>query len=76
MVVLPDGSFKRPESRAKAYSIHVANARASYRCQVERRRRHTWHPHPKSDVAVFVDERDGQGWRLHERIDLAAEVSS
>jgi hypothetical protein len=44
----------RPESKAKAYDIYVANAAGVY------------------DYAeVWVDERDGRGWQLYERINLA-----
>jgi hypothetical protein len=50
----------RPESKVKAYDIYVANARATYRMGTWRGRY----------VEVYVDERDGRGWQLYERIDL------
>lgn len=44
----------RPESKAKAYGIYVANAAGVY-----------------DQAEVYVDERDGRGWQLYERIQLA-----
>ncbi len=61
-VVQPDGTVTRPESLTKAYSVHVANARAAYRGG------------PDRFVRVFVDERDGRGWMLLERVDISQEV--
>lgn len=48
-------SVQRPESRSKAYAIHVPNAQAA--------RTH-------SHVQVWVDERDGTGWQLYETIPI------
>jgi hypothetical protein len=49
----------RPESKAKAYDIYVANCRGIR------------HPDRVRDYAeVWVDERDGRGWQLYERVDL------
>lgn len=50
----PD-SVVRPESRAKAYSVHVAEA--------QRVRTHSF-------VQVWVDTRDGSGWQLYETIQI------
>jgi hypothetical protein len=62
----------RPESRVKVYDIYLRNWRGeyqfvlaypgSYRADEANRRRH---------VTVWVDNRDGYGFQVHERIDLA-----
>lgn len=44
---------QRPESRIKAYTIHVRNNQAAG-------------VHDQSQV--WVDERDGRGWQLYETI--------
>ena len=47
---------RRPESMAKVYAVYLPNA--------ARRRTHDF-------MDVWVDERDGYGWRLYERVELA-----
>jgi hypothetical protein len=61
--------FARPESKAKTYSVYVPNALANYRFAVDHglaergaQLRH---------ITVWVDERDGYGWKRYEDIDLA-----
>jgi hypothetical protein len=50
----PD-SVHRPESRAKAYRIHVENAHQA--------RTHSF-------VQVWYDARDGHGWQLYETLPI------
>lgn len=51
----------RHESQAAAYR-YVRNDAANYACNPDVRPRFT---------EVWVDERDGRGWQLYERVDLA-----
>lgn len=51
---------RRHESRA-----------AAYRSIDNDRRRWVFGSLRSQHVTVFVDERDGQGWQVYERIDLA-----
>jgi hypothetical protein len=53
---------RRHESRAEAYR-YVDNDRANYLAGALR----------GSRVTVWVDERQGRGWQVHERIDFARE---
>ncbi len=55
---LPDR--RRHESRAQAYR-YVANDAANWAAGALRSRH----------VSVWVDERDGRGWKLQEQVDLA-----
>jgi hypothetical protein len=52
-------SVERPESQAAAYRYVRAQA-ANWQCDALR----------SPLLNVYVDERDGQGWQLYERIDL------
>lgn len=74
-VVMPNGAIERPESKVKAYGIHVANARAYYQQAAERHGRGMRAVRPLRIVEVYVDDRDGTGWQLYERVDLAASAS-
>lgn len=56
---VPGGCRDRPESKASAYR-YVRNHAANWDCGALR----------SPILNVEVDERDGQGWRLYERIDL------
>ncbi len=53
---------RRHESRAEAYR-YVENDRRNWLAGALRGCR----------VTVWVDERDGAGWKVHERIDFAAD---
>jgi hypothetical protein len=56
------GNRRRHESRAQAYR-YVENDRRNWLAGALR----------DSVVNVWVDERDGRGWQLYERIDFAGE---
>lgn len=60
---VPAASRRRHESRASAYR-YVENDRRNWLCGALR----------GSRVTVWVDERDGRGWRMYERLDFAKEV--
>ena len=50
---------RRPESKAAAYR-YLAGLAVDWQCGALR----------SPLLNVYVDERDGRGWRLYERIDL------
>jgi hypothetical protein len=50
-------TVERPESKAKVFDIYVPNA-------IRSRSSHDF-------IDVWVDERDGHGWRLYKRIGRA-----
>jgi hypothetical protein len=55
----------RPESQAKVYSIYIPNERVSWSLRNPELQAQT------RDVHVWVDERDGNGWQLFEKINLS-----
>ena len=61
-------SVQRPESMAKVYSIYIPNNVAV--AQSRRQRGQDAYDH----TDVWVDERDGRGWQLYERIQHATDI--
>jgi hypothetical protein len=59
-VQVPGSEKRRHESKVMAYR-YVDNDRANWQCGALR----------SPFVHVFVDERDGRGWKLYEKIDLS-----
>lgn len=53
--------YRRHESKVQAYR-YVENDRANWACGAL----------VSQYVTVYVDERDGHGWQVYERIDLSA----
>ena len=75
-IVYGDGETDRPESKAKVYSLYLTNERVRYQTRVER----CGVDHPRAKlrrfVEIWIDERQGRGWELYERVDLEAESIS
>jgi hypothetical protein len=53
----------RPESKTKVYDIYVPNLRGRWIM--------AGRPEALRYADVSVDERDGRGWQLFERVDLS-----
>lgn len=58
---VPGAPMHRHDSKVKAYDA-VTVQRAGWRCGTLR----------SQYLTVYVDERDGRGWRAFERVDLDA----
>lgn len=64
VVGVPAPPYRRHESRVQAYG-YVENDRRNWLCGALR----------SPTVYVYVDERDGHGFRLHEKVDFSAEAA-